>query len=157
MACMTTSDGIRLHFEETGRGRAVLFLHEFSGDHRAWEPQVRYFCRRYRCITFSARGYPPSDVPERIEMYSQRRAVDDAKEVLDHLDIERAHVVGLSMGGFTAMNFGIHHPERALSIVIGGSASAPLPTTRDASATRWSAWRNASSVRERASSRRYGE
>ena len=120
MAYMTTSDGIKLYYEETGRGRPILFLHEFSGDHRAWEPQVRFFCRRYRCITSSARGYPPSEVPEHVEMYSQRRAVDDAKELLDHLDIEQAHVVGLSMGGFAAMNFGIHYPERTLSIVIGG-------------------------------------
>ena len=120
MPYFTTSDGVRLFFEETGSGRPILFVHEFSGDYRAWEPQVRYFSRRYRCITFNARGYPPSEVPNDLEKYSQRRAVDDAKEVLDHLGIDKAHVVGLSMGGFAAMHFAVLYPERALSVLIGG-------------------------------------
>jgi pimeloyl-ACP methyl ester carboxylesterase len=120
MAYVTTSDGVKLYFEEIGSGRSILFVHEFSGDYRAWEPQLRYFSRRYHCVAFNARGYPPSDVPEEIEKYSQRRAVDDAKELLDYLDIDKAHVVGLSMGGFAAMNFGIHYPMKAHSIMIGG-------------------------------------
>lgn len=120
MAYFTTSDGVKLYYEETGSGKPILFIHEFSGDYRAWELQVRYFSRRYRCITFNARGYPPSEVPPDVEKYSQRRAVDDARDALDHLRIDKAHVVGLSMGGFAAMHFGIHYPQRALSIVIGG-------------------------------------
>ena len=111
MPYMTASDGVKLYFEETGSGIPIIFIHEFSGDHRAWETQVRYFSRRYRCITFCARGYPPSEVPDNLEKYSQRRAVDDAKDVLDHLKIAKAHVVGLSMGGFAAMNFGIIYPD----------------------------------------------
>src|SRR5207249_4146620 len=99
-----TSDGIALHAEETGTGFPVLFLHEFAGDHRSWEPQVRYFSRTCRCVTYSARGYPPSDVPADPAVYSQERAVADAIEVLDGFGIERAHVVGLSMGGFTALH-----------------------------------------------------
>jgi pimeloyl-ACP methyl ester carboxylesterase len=120
MPHLTTDDGVRLFYEETGTGKPILFIHEFSGDYRAWEPQVRAFSRRYRCITFNARGYPPSEVPADVEKYSQRRAVDDARCVLDHLGIDRAHVVGLSMGGFAAMHFGLVYPERALSVVIGG-------------------------------------
>jgi len=120
MAFMTASDGVKLYYEETGSGTAIIFIHEFSGDHRAWESQVRFFSRRYRCITFCARGYPPSEVPDSLDKYSQRRAVDDAKDVLDHLKIDRAHVVGLSMGGFAAMHFGVVYPDRALSVVIGG-------------------------------------
>jgi pimeloyl-ACP methyl ester carboxylesterase len=120
MAYATASDSVKLFFEETGSGRAILFIHEFSGDYRSWDPQVQYFCRRYRCITFNARGYPPSDVPEDSGFYSQRRAVDDAVDVLDHLGIKAAHIVGLSMGGFAAMNFVIHYPERALSVTLSG-------------------------------------
>jgi pimeloyl-ACP methyl ester carboxylesterase len=120
MANFTTSDGVRLYYEETGVGKPILFIHEFSGDYRAWELQVRYFSRRYRCITFNARGYPPSEVPEELEKYTQRRAVDDARELLDHLRVDKAHVVGLSMGGFCAMHFGILYPERALSVTLGG-------------------------------------
>ena len=66
-----------------------MFVHEFGGDLRSWEPQVRYFSRRYRCIAFNARGYPPSDVPEDFERYSQARARDDIRCVLDALGIQR--------------------------------------------------------------------
>jgi pimeloyl-ACP methyl ester carboxylesterase len=120
MPYFNTSDGVRLYYEETGTGLPIIFIHEFSGDYRAWELQVRFFSRRYRCITFNARGYPPSDVPEDVAKYSQRRAVDDAKDLLDHLKIDAAHVVGLSMGGFAAMHFAIVYPTRARSVMIGG-------------------------------------
>ena len=115
-----TDDGVKLYFEETGSGTPVVFVHEFAGDHRSWEPQVRHFARRYRCIAYDARGYPPSDVPEAVSAYSQVRAADDIVAVLDHLQIARGHVVGLSMGGFAALHFGFRHPARALSLVVGG-------------------------------------
>ena len=124
---LTTDDGVKLYYEETGSGRPILFIHEFSGDYRAWELQVRYFSRRYRCITFNARGYPPSDVPRNVEKYSQRRAVDDAVNVLDHLKIDKAHIVGLSMGGFAALNYGIHYPGRALSLTVGAAGMGAEP------------------------------
>jgi pimeloyl-ACP methyl ester carboxylesterase len=98
MPYATTDDGVKLYFEETGSGAPVIFVHEFAGDHRSWEPQMRHFGQRYRAITFGARGYPPSDVPEDPASYSQNRATDDIVAVLDHLKIDKAHVVGLSMG-----------------------------------------------------------
>ncbi|MDE3157552.1 MAG: alpha/beta fold hydrolase, partial [Acidobacteriota bacterium] len=101
-----TDDGIRLFYEEIGRGRPVVFVHEFAGDLRSWEPQLRHFGRRYRSIAFNARGYPPSDVPESPAAYSQSLAADDIKAVLDHLGVDKAHIVGLSMGGFAALHFG---------------------------------------------------
>jgi len=127
MPYLKTNDGVKLYYEDGGAGRPILFIHEFSGDYRAWELQVRYFARRYRCITYNARGYPPSDVPDGVERYSQRRAVDDAVDVLNHLDIEKAHVVGLSMGGFAALHFGIHYADRALSIVVGAAGMGAEP------------------------------
>ena len=60
-----TTDGIELYYEEDGQGFPLLFVHEFAGDHRSWAPQVRRFAKVYRCITYSARGYPPSDGPDR--------------------------------------------------------------------------------------------
>ena len=120
MPYVTTTDGVKLHVEITGEGTPLLFVHEFAGDQRSWEPQVRYFSRRYRCITFNARGYPPSDVPREIEKYSQERAAEDIRDVLDGLNIDRAHLVGLSMGGFASLHFGIRHPQRARSLVIAG-------------------------------------
>ena len=127
MPYLITNDGVKLYCEDTGVGRPILFIHEFSGDYRAWESQVRYFSRRYRCITYNARGYPPSDVPESVEKYSQRRAVDDAVDVLNQLNIDKAHIVGLSMGGFAALHFGIHYAPRAFSIVIGAAGIGAEP------------------------------
>ncbi len=121
MPRITTPDGISLHVEEAGEGTPILFIHEFAGDHESWEPQLRFFGRRHRCIAYAARGYPPSDVPEGVERYSQAIAVADALAVLDGLGIARAHVVGLSMGGFCALHFGLRHPQRALSLTVAGA------------------------------------
>ena len=109
----TTDDGVKLYYEETGAGQPLVFVHEFAGDCRSWEPQLRHFGARYRAIAYNARGYPPSDVPEAVAAYSQDRAADDIRAVLDHLGIDRAHVVGLSMGGFATLHFGLRHPSRA--------------------------------------------
>lgn len=116
----TTDDGVRLYYEETGAGVPVIFVHEFAGDCRSWEPQLRRFGQRYRCIAFNARGYPPSDVPESPAAYSQERAADDIRAVLDHLRIDRAHIVGLSMGGFATLHFGFRHAGRARSLCVAG-------------------------------------
>jgi pimeloyl-ACP methyl ester carboxylesterase len=115
-----TDDGVKLYYEETGAGAPIVFVHEFAADHRSWELQMRHFGQRYRCVTYGARGYPPSDVPEKPESYSQIRATDDILAVMDHLKIDKAHVVGLSMGGFATLHFGFRHPTRALSLVVAG-------------------------------------
>ena len=121
MPMITTRDGTRLHVEEAGSGTPIVFVHEFGGDHRSWEPQMRYFTRRYRCITYGARGYPPSDVPTDVERYSQAIATDDIADVMTALGIAKAHIVGLSMGGFATLHFGLRYPERALSLVVAGA------------------------------------
>ncbi len=130
MSYAITEDGIRLFYEETGTGKPVIFVHEFAGDLRSWEPQVRHFSRRYRCITFNARGYPPSDVPESVAAYSQTIAADDINSVLDHLAIDRGHIVGLSMGGFAVLHFGFRHPNRALSLCVAGCGYGAEPAQR---------------------------
>ena len=107
----TATDGVKLYYEEAGDGPPILFIHEFAGDWRAWDPQVTHFGRRRRCIVYSARGYPGSDVPENIENYSQDIARADALAVLDHLGIEKAHIVGLSMGGLLSFELWRQAPE----------------------------------------------
>ena len=131
MPDLTTDDGVPLFYEDTGSGVPVVFVHEFAGDARSWEPQVRHLSRRYRCITFNARGYPPSGVPGDPGAYSQDRARDDVLAVLDALDVERAHVVGLSMGGFATLHFGLACPERARSLVLAGVGYGAEPEQRD--------------------------
>jgi pimeloyl-ACP methyl ester carboxylesterase len=144
MPYVETDDAVKLYFEEAGTGIPVIFVHEFAGDHRSWEPQLRHFSRRYRCVTFSARGFPPSDVPINAAAYSQDRARDDIKAVLDHVGIDKAHIVGLSMGGFAALHFGFAYPEMARSLVVGGCGYGAEPEKREAfrkeaeaSAARW--------------------
>ncbi|HEU5272115.1 MAG TPA: alpha/beta hydrolase [Xanthobacteraceae bacterium] len=134
MPRIATPDGTRLHVEETGTGTPVVFIHEYAGDYRSWEPQLRHFCRQHRCVTYSQRGYPPSDVPSDPARYSQDIARDDAVVVMDALGIDRAHVVGHSMGAYTALHVGIHYPHRCLSVTAAGCGwgSAPDPAKRDA-------------------------
>jgi 3-oxoadipate enol-lactonase len=119
----TTPDGVKLYYEEAGVGTPILFVHEYCGDWRSWEPQMRFFARKYRCITYSFRGYPGSDAPARAKMYGQSHAVDDAKHMLDHLKIAKAHVVGLSQGAFATAHFGRQYPGRALSLTLAGVGS----------------------------------
>jgi pimeloyl-ACP methyl ester carboxylesterase len=128
MPSLNTDDGVKLYYEETGSGTPIVFAHEFAGDYRTWEPQVRHFARRYRCITFNARGYPPSDVPKEVQSYSQQRARDDIRCVLDALGIERSHIVGNSMGGFATLHFGMVHSPRALSLVVAGCGYGAHPS-----------------------------
>ncbi len=132
MPAIVTDDDVRLHAEETGQGEPILFVHEFAGDHRSWEPQVRFFSAAYHCVTYAARGYLPSDVPTDPAAYSQDRAVADAVAVLDGLGIDRAHVVGLSMGGFTALHLALRHPERVSSAVVAGAGYGAQPDRADA-------------------------
>ena len=122
---------MELHWEESGAGTPILFVHEFAGDHRSWAPQVRHFARAHRCITYAARGYVPSDVPPDVASYSQARAMEDAITVLDAARVEAAHVVGLSMGGFATLHVVLAHPERVTSAVIAGVGYGSQPERQE--------------------------
>ena len=131
MPYVTADDGVKLYYEEAGEGFPIIFVHEFGGDHRSYEPQIRYFARRYRCIAYNARGYPPSDVPNDEQQYSQEQARDDVRAVLNGLRIDQAHVVGISMGGFATLHFGMAYAERARSMVVGGCGYGAEPSKRE--------------------------
>jgi pimeloyl-ACP methyl ester carboxylesterase len=124
--------GVRLHVEDTGTGYPVIFVHEFGADCREWEGQVRHFSRAYRCITYNARGYPPSEVPDDPALYGFEFAVADLAAVLRGLDIPRAHVVGLSMGGYAALMFALEHGAMASAIVGAGAGTGSAPEDREA-------------------------
>ncbi|MHA6794568.1 alpha/beta fold hydrolase [Pseudonocardia bannensis] len=128
----TTDDRVALHWEETGSGEPLLLIHEFGGDSRSWHPQVAHFARRYRCLVYNARGYPPSDVPADPGAYSQQRAVADAVAVLDAAGVDTAHVIGNSMGGFCALHLGLRHPDRVRSLVVAGCGYGAHPDAADA-------------------------
>ena len=130
MPHVTAAGGVKLYYEEAGQGTPILFVHEFMGEYRSWEAQLRYFSRRYRCIAFNARGYPPSDVPEKIEDYGFEHQRADILAMLDGLKIDKAHSVGLSMGAFATFYFGMKWPERALSLTLAGIGSGSMPEAR---------------------------
>src|SRR6266481_1442680 len=114
-------NGINIFYEEAGEGTPLIFVHEFAGEAKSWHLQMRFFARRYRCIAFNARGYPPSDVPHDPKAYSQELAAADILGLLDALGIKKAHICGLSMGGYAVLHFGLRWPERAFSLVIAGA------------------------------------
>jgi proline iminopeptidase len=123
MPYAVTSDKTRLYFEEAGSGTPIIFLHEFAADHTNWEPQMRYFSRGHRCISYSARGYTPSDVPTSAEVYSYKHFYTDALAVLDHLSIEKAHFIGLSMGSYSSLHVALNAPQRTMSMTLAGVGS----------------------------------
>jgi pimeloyl-ACP methyl ester carboxylesterase len=128
---MALVNGIKLYYEVTGSGDPLLFCHEFAGDYRSWEPQVRYFAKRYQVITYNARGYPPSDVPEDVSAYSQKQAVEDIVQLMRHLHLSQAHLVGLSMGGYAVLHFGLTYPTMARSLVVGGCGYGSVSSQRE--------------------------
>ena len=130
MSFIKTDDNVKLFYESTGKGEPIIFVHEFAGDYRSWEPQINYLSRYYQCISFCARGYPPSEVPESESSYSQERAWRDILSVMDNLKIEKAHIVGLSMGGFATLHLGINAQDRVLSLVIAGCGYGAIPVDK---------------------------
>ena len=115
-----TLDGIAIEYAEAGSGLPLVFCHEFAGSMESWNQQVNYFSRRYRTVTYNAKGYPPSEVPANWEEYTWDHQVAVLLGLLDALGIERAHVCGLSMGAYTAVQFMLAHPERCLGVVAAG-------------------------------------
>jgi pimeloyl-ACP methyl ester carboxylesterase len=130
MSFIKTNDNVKLFYESTGKGEPIIFVHEFAGDYRSWDPQINYLSRYYQCISFCARGYPPSEVPESESSYSQERAWRDILSVMDNLKIEKAHIVGLSMGGFATLHLGINAQDRVLSLVIAGCGYGAIPVDK---------------------------
>jgi pimeloyl-ACP methyl ester carboxylesterase len=125
------AQGARIYYEETGAGTPVLFLHEFGGDTRSWDDQVRHFGRGWRCVRAAARGYPPSDTPDDPKLYGQDFSTRDAIAVLDAAGVAKAHIVGLSMGGYTALMLAARFPERVISCTAAVAGSGSLRPTRE--------------------------
>jgi pimeloyl-ACP methyl ester carboxylesterase len=118
-------NGVDLYYEETGAGSPLVWSHEFGGDHRSWEPQVRHFARSYRVITYNHRGYPPSGVPKAAAAYSQDILVADLHGLLAHLGTGPVHLGGCSMGANVARDFALAHPDLARSVIlVGGGAGS---------------------------------
>jgi len=127
MPHVAVADGVKLYYEQVGTGTPIVFVHEYAGDYRTWEPQLRYFGRAHRCVTYSQRGYPPSDIPGDPTRYSQDIARDDVIALMDALGTQQAHIVGHSMGAYTALHVGMRYPQRCLSITAAGCGWGSSP------------------------------
>ena len=123
MRRVASADGTRLYCEETGAGTPVVFVHEFGGSCRSFDLQISAFGPRYRCVAFNARGYPPSEVPPSVDWYSQDHAVADIAAVMDGLELDRAHLVGVSMGAASSLQYALKEPGRVLSATLVGIGS----------------------------------
>lgn len=133
MPTITTADDTKLYYEDTGQGIPLIFVHEFAGDQRSFALQIRFFARSYRCIAFAARGYPPSDVPDEPGAYSQEKARADVVSIMDGLEVDKAHIIGHSMGAYTALHVAIQNPERCLSVAAIGCGWGSNPDEREQS------------------------
>jgi pimeloyl-ACP methyl ester carboxylesterase len=123
-------NGTSIYYEVTGQGYPILFSHEFAGDYRSWEPQVRFFSRSFRCVAFNHRGYPPSAVPEDPAAYSQTTMLEDMRGLAQHLGIRQAHWIGCSMGAQGVLMLSLRYPELCKSIVVIGCGSGSVDTER---------------------------
>ena len=113
---------LRIYYEGAGEGEALVFLHGFTLDRRMWRPQVEYFRDKYHVITPDARGHGLSDAP--LSGYSRADRVQDLARLVDNLKIESFHLVGLSMGGATAIGYALEHQDRLKSLVLVSTGAA---------------------------------
>ena len=117
-------NGIDIHFQTYGEGNAIVFAHGAGGNLLSWWQQIPYFSQRYRCVTFDHRGFGHS--ADELEGPGSDSFVDDLTGLLDHLGVDRAHLVAQSMGGRTMLGFAAAHPQRTRSLVmadtVGGMA-----------------------------------
>ena len=126
-----SSDGIRLHYEVMGRASApaVLMIQGLGADKHGWDMQRYRLSLQYRVVALDNRGAGRSDKP--FGHYTLEQMADDAIAVLDHLGIDRAHVVGASMGGAISQIIGLQHPDRVLSLTLACTACRNHPWRRE--------------------------
>ena len=134
---VTASDGARLHFVDQGQAQAdpVLWLQGLNAPATAWSAQLAHFARSIRSIAPDARGVGQSESPP--GPYSTRQLAQDAVAVLDAAKIDRAHLVGLSLGGAVAQELALAHPQRVRSLALLSTFAVQPPRTR----ALLSAWR----------------
>lgn len=118
-----TIDGVEIAYREYGKGVPIIFAHEFAGDMSSWEEQIKYFEKTNRVIVYNAVGYPPSDVPEAIELYDRSQQIKNLKGLIVSLGLPKANLVGLSMGAHMALGFALEYPDYLFSLVLAGAGT----------------------------------
>lgn len=103
----------RIYYRAAGSGEPIVFIHGFTLDNTMWQPQVEFFSKGYQVVTYDARGFGKSSLPD-----GQYNHAADLYALLKHLGIELAHIVGLSMGGRIATNFALAYPNAVKSLTL---------------------------------------
>jgi pimeloyl-ACP methyl ester carboxylesterase len=116
-------NGVELYHEVHGSGPWLVLVHEFAGSYKSWQPQLKTFAREFRVLVYNCRGYPPSSVPSDVAAYSQELSIEDLRQLLDHLGIERACLGGFSMGGNIVLSFALAHPGRVRALILAGTGT----------------------------------
>lgn len=120
---LEVSSEIEMYCDIRGKGTPILFLHAYPMNHTIWRPQVDGFADQMLTITYDVRGFGKSDAPHDPKLYSQDISVQDLLGVLDGLELDKAIVCGLSMGGNIALHFCLNYPERANALVLVDTAA----------------------------------
>jgi pimeloyl-ACP methyl ester carboxylesterase len=111
-------NGVRIYYEDEGRGPALLLTHGYSATLRMWEPQVVALADRFRVLRWDMRGHGASDSPDDPSAYSHEATVGDMAAVLDTAGVDRAVIGGLSLGGYMSLEFHLAHRERVRGLVL---------------------------------------
>ncbi len=119
----TVANGVRLYYEVAGGGPPLVLVHGFGCGIRSWDRQVPVLAARHRVITYDVRGHGTSDAPRDPRAYSQPTSVEDLRQLLLHLGLDRPAVGGLSMGGNIALNLAIAHPQMVSALVLADTGA----------------------------------
>jgi len=111
-------NGINLYYEVHGQGFPVFFLHGFAGTANVWRPQIPALAKGYRFVIYDARGHGQSDSPPSLDQYAADIVVEDLRQLLKSLKIDKAVVGGLSMGGYESLRFYLRHPEMVAALIL---------------------------------------
>jgi len=111
-------DGIDYYYEVSGHGEPVVLLHGFTGDHSTWNPIKQYLIDSFQVICIDVIGHGKTSSPPDVSKYRMEQVVSQISEILDHLLLKKAHILGYSMGGRLALSYAIANPERVKSLVL---------------------------------------
>ena len=110
--------GVELHYIEQGQGEPLILLHGGQGDYRSWDPQIKLFSQQYRVISYSRRYHYPNNNPLIPRYHSAYTEADDLAALISKLNLGRVHLVGTSIGAFTALVLAVNHPEMVRTLVL---------------------------------------
>ncbi len=121
---------ISISYKVDGKGEPLVMIMGFSANRSGWTAQIPFFRKYYQTVTFDNRGVGKSGKPQ--GPYSTRMMADDTMGLMDHLGIERAHVLGVSMGGMIAQELAINYPQRVNKLVLASTYACQNGTSGDA-------------------------